>query len=101
MLALASNSGRSFQNQFTAIPEVGLNLGYRLTNNIEVIVGYGFMYWANVLRPGDQIDTNLNPNLIPTSNTFGVGGGPAHPAAILQEAGFWAQGLNVGFEVRY
>jgi hypothetical protein len=101
LLALASNSGRFFHEEFTAIPEIGVNLGFRVTNNIDVFAGYTFMYWANVLRPGDQIDTNLNPHLIPTSNSFGTAGGPARPAAVLRESGFWAQGLNVGIELRY
>ncbi len=100
-LALASNSGRDTRDEFAAIPEVGVNLGVRVTSHIQVFVGYSFMYWANVLRPGDQIDTTLNPNLIPTSNTAGVAGGPSRPAFVPHDAGFWAQGLNVGLELRY
>ena len=101
LLALASNSGRYYRDEFAAIPEVGINLGFRVTDNIQLFVGYTFVYWANVLRPGDQIDTSLNANLIPTSNTFGAGGGPARPTVPLHESNFWVQGLNVGFEVRY
>src|SRR5207244_4445436 len=101
LFALASNSGRYYRNEFAAIPEVGFNVGYRLSDNIQLFAGYSFVYWANVLRPGDQIDTSLNPNLIPTSNTFGVAGGPARPVMPLHESNFWVQGLNVGFEVRY
>ena len=43
--------------------------------------GYSFMYWSNVVRPGDQIDRNLNPNLIPTSATFGGPATPRQPTA--------------------
>ena len=67
----------------------------------QLFAGYSFMYWANVLRPGDQVDIAVNPNLIPTSNTFGVAGGPSGPAVTAHESSFWVQGLNVGLEVRY
>lgn len=101
LLALASNSGRYTRDEFAAIPEIGVNLGVRVTSHVQVFIGYSFMYWANVLRPGDQIDTGINPNLIPTSNTSGLAGGPSRPAYSPHDSGFWAQGLNVGLELRY
>ena len=101
LLALASNSGRYTRDEFAVIPEVGVNLAVRVTSHLELFLGYSFMYWANVLRPGDQIDTGINPNLIPTSNTAGIAGGPARPAYSPHDSGFWAQGLNVGLELRY
>jgi hypothetical protein len=101
LLALAGNSGRFTRDEFAAIPEVGVNIGLRVTRHIQLFAGYTFMYWANVLRPGDQVDTHLNPNLIPTSNTFGVPGGPASPALALRGSSFWVQGLNLGIEARY
>ena len=101
LLALTSNIGRYAHNDFVVIPEVGLNLGYRVTDRIQLFVGYSFMYWAKVLRPGDQVDTNVNTNLVPTSNTYGVSGGPSNPAVALHETGYWVQGLNFGLEIRY
>ena len=56
------------------VPEVGINLGFQLTNNLKIYGGYSFLYWTNIVRPGDQIDTTVNPNLVPTSSTFGTAG---------------------------
>jgi len=53
------------------------------------------------MRPGEQIDRGLNPNLIPTSVTFGMPGGPARPAPLLQSTGFYAHGLTLGLDFRY
>lgn len=101
LLALASNSGTFTRNAFAVVPEVGVNLGLRITERFSAFAGYTFIYWSDVARPGDQIDRNLNPNLIPTSNTFGTPGGPARPAPGIRSTDFYAHGLNVGLSFRY
>ena len=100
-LALASNRGERSQTDFAVIPEVGVNLGYRMTDNLQAYVGYSFMYWCNVVRPSDQIDPTLNPNLIPTSATFGAAGGANRPVMPFRESDFWVQGLNFGIELKF
>ena len=82
------------------VPEVGVNLGVRVTQRLTLTGGYTFLYWSDVARPADQIDRNLNPNLIPTSNTFG-GGGPQRPAPGIRSNDFYAHGLTVGLIFRY
>src|SRR5262249_44828964 len=68
LLALPSNSGHFSRDQFSVVPEIGLKLGYNVTENVRVFVGYDLIYWTNVLRPGDQIDTTLNTAQIPNFN---------------------------------
>ncbi|MGG7379585.1 BBP7 family outer membrane beta-barrel protein, partial [Escherichia coli] len=58
LLALPSNIGNFQRNRFGVVPQVGLKVGYNLTDNLRVYVGYDFLWWCNVVRPGDQIDTN-------------------------------------------
>jgi hypothetical protein len=101
LLALSSNSGRFRRNEFSVVPEVGVNMGVQVTQGVRAFVGYTFLYWTEVARPGDQLDLVLNPNRIPTSTTFGVPGGPARPAFLFRDTDFWAQGINLGLQVRY
>jgi hypothetical protein len=102
LLALPSNIGHFERDRFSVIPEVGLNLGYQITDNLLVFVGYNFLYWSNVVRPGDQIDRVLDINQIP--NFRGTTNPPApqvRPIVPFKEQSFWAQGMNVGLEYRY
>jgi hypothetical protein len=101
LLALATNSGRFSRNDFAIVPEISAKLGLRITERLTLFGGYGFMYWSNVVRPGDQIDRRLNPNLIPTSATFGGPAAPALPAAPFRTTDYWAQGMMWGLEFRY
>ncbi len=101
LLAVFSNSGRFTRNTFAVVPEVGLTLKLRLTDRLDVFGGYSFLYWSRVVRPGDQIDSNVNPNLVPTSMTFGAAGGPSRPAFSFRQTDFFAHGANFGLEFRY
>jgi hypothetical protein len=58
-------------------------------------------YVNEVVRPGSQIDLVINPNLVPTSATFGSPGGLQLPAFPQKSTGFWAQGLNFGLEFTF
>ena len=101
LLAVGSNSGQYTRDVFSVVPEVGVNLGFQLTNNIKIYAGYSFIYWTNIVRPGDQIDTTVNPNQVPTSSTYGTAGGTARPAFAFHANDFFAHGANAGLEFRY
>ena len=97
LLAQQTNIGVYDSNEFAVVPELGATLTYRLTRRLRASVGYTFMYWDNVSRPGDQIDTNLN--LTQLSST-GLSGAPA-PKFTRVATDFWAQGINLGLEYRF
>ncbi len=97
LLAQSSNIGRYTRGMVSMVDEIGLNLGYQFTNHIRGFVGYNFLYWSSVVRPGNQIDPVVNPNLIPPSS----GGGPARPAFNFNGTDFWAQGLTFGLDIRW
>lgn len=101
LLALSSNSGEFSRTAFAVVPELGINVGLRVTQRLTALAGYSFIYWNRVVRPGDQVDTTLNPNLIPTSDTFGAATGPRRPAFTFHETDYWAQGVTFGLEFRY
>ena len=96
VLALESNMGLYERDEFAVIPEVGITLGYQLTQNVKATFGYTFLYWSNVASPGEQIDLAVNPNLFPPVNGPVVG--DEHPAFAFRETGYWVQGLNFGVE---
>ena len=97
LLALASNIGHYERDACVVIPEFGLQAGYQVTSHLRAHVGYTFLYWPDLYRPGSQIDLTVNSNLIPPS----TGIGPQRPAPVLGKSDVWVQGLNVGFEFRY
>jgi hypothetical protein len=80
------------------VPEFGVNIGYSVTDWMRLTVGYNFLYWSNVSRPGSQVDTNVNLN-----NVFGSGQAspPLVPRYLNNTSDFWAQGLTLGLEFRY
>ena len=101
LLALPSNIGYYTHNHFAVIPEVGLRIGYQITNHCRVFMGYNFLYASNVVRPGNQISPVINRSQQPT--VFGPSPlvGAAAPVPMFKQTGFWAQGVNFGLEFRY
>jgi hypothetical protein len=99
LLALPGNSGHFSRDDFSVVPEVGVNVGYQFTNNLRVFVGYNFLYWSNVVRPGDVIDLRMNSTLVPTS--LAPPSGPAASPFAFRSSDFWAQGISFGAELRF
>jgi hypothetical protein len=68
-----------------------------------VFAGYDLVYWSQVVRPGNQINHNVNltQNAVLDPNGLGRLVGPAQPAPLFNRSDFWAQGINLGLEVRY
>ena len=99
LLAQATNSGHFTRDRFSVVPEVGVNVGWQATPHFKLYVGYNFLYWTNVLRAGDQIDTTLNvpsrpgPLLLERNPA-----NPPRPAVLFRETDLWAQGVNVGLQ---
>ena len=103
LLALPSNIGHISNNAFSVVPEVGLNVGYQFTQYLRGFVGYNFLFWSNVIRPGNSIDRNLDVTQVPN---FTVSPTPAplsgnHPAAAFNQTSFWAQGISFGLAFTY
>jgi hypothetical protein len=102
LLALPTNIGQFSRDRFSVVPEIGVNLGYQVTDHMRVFVGYNFLYWSNVIRPGDQIDRVLDITQIPNFNNMNLPPtGQNRPMVPFKETDFWVQGLNVGITFRY
>jgi hypothetical protein len=101
--ALPSNSGDHSRNTFAVVPELTLNLGYRLTPRATVYANWSMLYASSVARPGEQINRSINP-----TQTVSYGNdpppalvGPAEPTFSFNTTDFWAQTLSIGFAYRF
>jgi hypothetical protein len=85
LFTAASNLGRFSRNEFTAVTEAGLNLGYRFSPCTQFNVGYTFVYVNDILSPGKAFDTRI-----------GTRNGITHPQFVFRHSDFWMQALNLG-----
>ena len=95
----STNADTFVRNQFGVVPELGATLGYQVTQRLRLTAGYSFIYWSNVVRPGDQIDTTVNPNLLPPENP--VQTAFLNPRFAFQESDYRVQGLSLGGDYRW
>lgn len=100
ILAQSSNIGEHNRTVFGLVPEGGIEVGVHLTHRIEFQVGYSFLWWNDVVRPGRQIDAGVNPNQVPTAPTFGMGG-PARPAFSFAGESLWIQSFNCALGIHF
>jgi hypothetical protein len=98
LLALQSNIGHFSRDHTVVIPEFGLKVGYAVTSCLRVYAGYSLLYWGDVARAGNQVDLNINPRLLPPVMSPV---GALRPAARFEDSGFWAQGIDLGVELRF
>lgn len=90
-----TNIGRQHHDEFTVIPEAQLKVAFDLCRLVRVYGGYDFLYWTQVVRPGDQVDRSINR----TQFGGGVLDGPARPMPLFNATDFWTHGFNLGMEV--
>lgn len=99
LLAQRSNIGLYERDEFAVVPELGATLGFHVTPRFSLTVGYTFVYFSNVVRAGDQIDTDLNPGLIPIEDD--PLSGPLRPQFVFRQNDFYAQGITAGGDFRF
>jgi hypothetical protein len=101
LLALPSNIGHFTHDEFAVVPEINLNIGYRISNCLVAYVGYNALYWSRVARPGDQIDRVIDTGQIPNFGQATAPTGINRPAVPYQQSDYWAHGLNAGVEITW
>ena len=99
ILAQRTNIGSYSRNELALIPQLGATLGWRISRRLTLTAGYSLVYFSNVVRAGDQISTDVNPNLFPPEAT--PFSGPLRPAFAWRESDFWAHGLSFGGDFRW
>ncbi len=96
-----SNIGSYIHNQFSVVPEIGVNLGFKVSEHCRLAVGYSFLGFVNVVRPGGQIDVTAGGATRPSLGFLGGPGTPAPAFNGFNETSFWAQGVNFMVEFSY
>lgn len=101
LMATPTNIGHFSRNRFSVVPEVGLNLGCDITPRVRALVGYNFLYWSSVLRPGQQIDRVIDVSQVPNAPAGIAPTGQQRPGVLFDDSGLWVQGVNLGLEFRW
>ncbi len=85
-----SNIGTFERNAFAFIPELGLKGGLAVRSNVQLTVGYTFLYISKAALASNQIDPIIDINQ--------AQGGPAgaQPALNYRDGSTWFQGVDLG-----
>jgi hypothetical protein len=101
LLAAGPNLGRFTDNKFSVVPEATFNLGYMVSPSVRLYVGYNFLYWNNVIRPGDQIDRTVDVTFVPNPPANVPPSGQFRPQPLFRQSDLWVQGIQFGAELRW
>ncbi len=97
LLALPSNIGFRERNKFAVVPELGVKSRWQAHPDLELSLGYSFVYWSDVMQAGDIIDRVVNGS----QTSGGALSGTARPAFVFQDGTYWVHGLNFGLTWSY
>ena len=86
---------------FATITEVGAKLKYQLTNRLHLTAGYTLIAWANVARPGEQIDRFVDEGLLPFPGPDDPppSTNPLRPRFVFADSSLLLHGINLGAEL--
>lgn len=100
--AVASNSGRFSRDEFAVVPEMELKIGYQFGPHLKAFVGYDFLYWSRVVRPGRQIDLTVDTAQVVIDPGFNPASPQGvYPRPLFRSSDFWAQGLTFGLQLDF
>ncbi len=97
LLALPSNIGFRERNKFAVVPELGINSRWLAHPDLELSIGYSFVYWSDVMQASDIIDRVVNGS----QTSGGALNGSGRPAFTFQDGTYWVHGLNFGLTWSY
>jgi hypothetical protein len=98
LLVQPSNLTSQSRWRTSMVNEITMRLAWEFNPHVQAWLGYNFLYWTKVVRPGDQIDPVVNVGAIGDPGQFGTS---PHPLFFYHTTGFWAQGLTVGLMVSF
>ena len=89
-----SNIGVQVHDVFSVVPHAQIKFGWDFSSQLRVTAGFDFLYWNQVVRPGDQVDTTIDM-------TQANGGPPAaRPGPLFNRSDLFVYGASVGLEWR-
>lgn len=102
ILALPSNSGTFTSTDFSFVSEGNIALSCQLNSHMRIFSGFNFIYWTNVLRPGDATTNAVDKRQIPIDPSYTANvtyNGPNPPSLVHRD--FFTRGLFFGFEIGF
>ncbi len=99
LYALSSNSGLFKSNDAAVFPELGITAAWQATPNLKLRVGYTGFVLGQVATAGQQVDTVINPALLPPSTQAPAAND--RPRFGLSKYDVWAHALQLGAEVNW
>jgi hypothetical protein len=100
LLAAGPNLGSFSRDRFSVVPEATVNVGYYLTPGLKAFVGYNFLYWTDVIRPGDQIDRVVDLTFVPNAPPVAPSG-QNRPRPLFKQSDLLVTGVQFGLEYRW
>jgi hypothetical protein len=96
----SSSPGNYTSTQLSLAPELNLRLGYNVTKRIAVTASYQYLYISNVARLGDQVNRNIDPRSVPSSQFFS-NSFPTNRDVTIRQTDFWLHGFTAGLMLTF
>lgn len=92
------HTGEYERDTFSFVPEVNFKLGYAVRDNVNLTLGYSFLYFDNVALTGDVVNTNIYPLSIHDTDDLFAGN---RPSFNFNDSGLWIQGIDFGMTIDF
>ncbi len=83
---LTSGYNRRSDDTVAYVPEGSFEVGYMICPRVSLLVGWNFLYWSQVARPGEQVTNFIN---VPVTS------------GQIDTRGVWVQGATLSLGFRY
>jgi hypothetical protein len=97
LLAQSTNIGLHRRDVFAVAPEIQVRYEHPLSDHLQLLAGYSFLYWNRVAQPADQLDPQLGIN----ANQPPPSGEPQRPTFLFRDGDFYVHGVDVGLRWTY
>ncbi len=102
LLAQPTNIGTHTKDMFTVVPELTSTMRLKLCDNLFVTLGGTFIFWNRTIRPGDNIDRNVDLNQLANFGTTGpIQSAVGRPGVTFNQSNYTIYGMNIGIEFKW
>lgn len=95
-----SNAGEFKRDEFSYMHDVGISLSYYPVERLKLSFGYSMMFFSDVMRPGELIDTHGRQPAV-DSRQFDTPPAGTRPIFRFDSTHYYVHGLNAGLEYRF
>lgn len=101
-LAIGNKLGDRSTDKFAVLPQLTLKVGYDLTKQVEVFVGYDVLYLSQVARASGQVSNQVGASTSPFAAFGGIPGGADNsPPPAISSTSFLQQGVSAGLSAKF